>query len=93
LSLLNYSFVFPFLLAVSLDSIEMAAAEAQVVDEEFLKTPEVCEDSTVRDCRAKLEFVSSVLSMVRAIETAVPKVSGRCHCCCRCKCWNRNCFS
>jgi hypothetical protein len=73
----------------------MAAAEAQVVDEEFLKTPEVCEDSTVRDCRARLEFVSSVLSMVRAIETAVPKVSSHCRCRCKCRCccvWYRSCY-
>ena len=40
-----------------------------------MQSTEVVEDSTVVDCRTKLDYIRSVLGMITAIETAVPKIS------------------
>jgi len=39
-----------------------------------MESPEVQEDSAVVECRAKLDYVVSVLGMIGSIESAVPKV-------------------
>jgi len=43
--------------------------------DEFAASPEVTEDAVVCECHTKLQFIAAVLSMVRAIENAVPRIA------------------
>lgn len=51
-----------------------ASAEQAELEEDFLASAEVVEDSQLAEHNAKLEYIASVLSMISSIESAVPKV-------------------
>ena len=54
---------------------EMETAMEESAREEFEASPEVAADSIVAESRAKLEFCSAALAMVRVVESALPNVA------------------